>query len=176
MLLPDTVDDAIDGYDGNTGAAMKFDSLKIDLNLATVGLAVRAPVLRGLQIALLAVMSWVGHALVRFFHLPLSGNLAGMLLTFVALQMGILRLEHFEAGGTLLMRHLPLLFIPLVVAVSGLGAAVAAQGAAILATLAVSAAAGFAMVGWTAQAFLSRHGARPPRGSDKDESVRRPHG
>ena len=155
---------------------MKLGSAEIAFDPAGIGVAIRTPVRFGLQIALLAAMSWIGHALVDHLHLPLSGNLAGMLLTFLSLQLGVLRLEHVEAGGALLMRHLPLLFIPLVVAVGGLGAAIASEGAAIVVTLVVSGAVGFAVAGRTAQVLLSPRWERSLRISAPEAATRKSRG
>ncbi|MEP6943618.1 MAG: CidA/LrgA family protein, partial [Betaproteobacteria bacterium] len=67
------------------------------------------------QIALLWLMSWVGHEIVGRLHLPLPGNVAGMLITFAALTSGILPSRFVEEGGMLLVRNLPLFFVPLAV-------------------------------------------------------------
>ena len=103
------------------------------------------------QIALLWFMSRAGHEIVARLHLPLPGNVAGMLLTFAALTSGILPLRLVEEGGALLVRNLPLFFVPLAVGFVTQGPLLAEHGIAIVATLVGSAAIGFAVTGRVAQ-------------------------
>jgi holin-like protein len=103
------------------------------------------------QIALLWFMSWAGHEIVVRLYLPLPGNVAGMLLTFAALTSGVLPLRLVDEGGGLLVRNLPLFFVPLAVGFVTQGPLLAAQGFAIVATLVGSAAVGFAVTGRVAQ-------------------------
>jgi len=107
------------------------------------------------QVALLWLMSWVGHEIVALLHLPLPGNVAGLLLTFVALSCGVLPLRLVEQGAGLLVRNLPLFFVPLAVGFVTQHELLAAHGLAIVAALMGSAAIGFAVTGRVAQ-FVSR--------------------
>jgi len=103
------------------------------------------------QVALLWCISWAGHEVVAHLHLPLPGNVAGMLLTFAALTSGVLPQRFVEEGGGLLVRNLPLFFVPLAVGFMTQGPLLAAHGFAIVATLVGSAAVGFAVTGRVAQ-------------------------
>jgi holin-like protein len=103
------------------------------------------------QIALLWFMSWAGHEIVMRLHLPLPGNVAGMLLTFAALTSGVLPMRFVEEGGVLVVRNLPLFFVPLAVGFVTQGPLLAAHGVGIVATLVGSAAVGFAVTGRVAQ-------------------------
>jgi len=103
------------------------------------------------QVALLWFMSWVGHEIVALLHLPLPGNVAGLLLTFLALLCGVLPLRFVEQGAGLLVRNLPLFFVPLAVGFMTQGHLLAAHGFAILGALIGSAAVGFAVTGRVAQ-------------------------
>ena len=51
------------------------------------------------QVAILWLFSWAGHELVLILHLPLPGNVAGLLLAFAALSSGVLPLRFVERGG-----------------------------------------------------------------------------
>jgi len=103
------------------------------------------------QVALLSAMSWLGHEIVVLLHVPLPGNVAGMLLTFAALSCDLLPLRYVEQGAGLLVRNLPLFFVPLAVGFMTQHELLAAHGFAIVATLAGSAAAGFVVTGRVAQ-------------------------
>ena len=113
------------------------------------------------QVALLWLMSWAGHEVVALIHLPLPGNVAGMLLTFAALTSGLLPLRFIERGSGLLVRNLPLFFVPLAVGFVTQGQLLAANGVAIVATLIGSAFVGFAVTGRVAQLVTSLQGNAP---------------
>jgi holin-like protein len=107
------------------------------------------------QVSLLWAFSWVGHEITSLLHVPLPGGVAGLLLTFAALASGVLPLRFIEQGAGLLVRNLPLFFVPLAVGFIDQGQLVAVQGVAIVATLVGSAAVGFAVTGRVAQ-FVTR--------------------
>lgn len=125
-------------------------NVKSDLRLAWSELPARVAKVAA-QVALLSFVSWVGHAIVVLLHLPLPGNVAGMLLTFAALASGVLPLGYVESGAGLLVRNLPLFFVPLAVGFVTRYELLAAHGLAIVATLLLSAAIGFAVTGRAAQ-------------------------
>ena len=110
------------------------------------------------QVALLSILSWVGHAIVVLLHLPLPGNVAGMLLTLAALSCDILPLRFVEQGAGVLVRNLPLFFVPLAVGFVTQHELLAAHGFAILTTLLGSAAVGFAVTGRVAQCVTRLQG------------------
>jgi holin-like protein len=112
------------------------------------------------QVGLLWFMSWLGHQVVAFFQLPMPGNVAGLLLTFLALTGRVLPLRVLEPGAGLLVRNLPVFFVPLAVGFVTEGRLLAAHGFAIVATLVVSAAIGFAVTGRMAQLVSDRQGRR----------------
>jgi holin-like protein len=106
------------------------------------------------QVGLLWFMSWLGHQLVAFLHLPMPGNVAGLLLTFLALTSGVLPIRFVEPAAALLVRNLPVFFVPLAIGFVTQGRLIAAHAFAVLAILVVSAAVGFAVTGRVAQ-FVS---------------------
>lgn len=125
-----------------------------------VGAVPGMPILRrsatiAAQVAILWLFSWAGHELVVILHLPLPGNVAGLLLAFAALSSGALPLRFVEQGAGLLIRNLPLFFVPLAVGFVEHRQLLAAHGAAIAITLVSSAAVGFAVTGRVAQ-FMCR--------------------
>ena len=103
------------------------------------------------QVSLLWFFSWIGHEVVTLFHLPLPGNVAGLMLMFVALLCGVVPLRFVEQGAALLLGYLPLFFVPLAVGLGTMGQLMASSGLAILLTLTGSAAVGFAVTGRIAQ-------------------------
>jgi holin-like protein len=115
------------------------------------------------QVALLWVASVVGHKAVEVAHLPLPGNVAGMLVMFAALSCGVLPLRFVEEGAGLLVRNLPLFFVPMAVGFLTQGHLLAAHGLAIAVALVGSVALGFAVTGRVAQYVMGRQRGTPLR-------------
>lgn len=116
------------------------------------------------QVGLLWFMSWLGHQIVAFLHLPMPGNVAGLLLTFLALTGGVLPIRFVEPAAGLLVRNLPVFFVPLAIGFVTEGRLIAAHGFAVLAILVASAAVGFAVTGRVAQFVSGLQRKRSHRG------------
>ena len=110
----------------------------------------------GIQIVTLWFISSVAHELVAVMNIPFPANVVGLLLTFGALSSGLLPIEKIEKGGSVLLRHMPLLFIPFAAGISAYYPLVRAHGPAITVTIVASAAIGYAVTGWVTQAGLQR--------------------
>jgi holin-like protein len=72
--------------------------------------------MRGLLI-LLAFFG-AGMLLHKWLHIPLPGNLLGMLLLTLCLAAGWVKLEHVEEASSLLLKHMLLFFVPILVGVA----------------------------------------------------------
>jgi holin-like protein len=116
------------------------------------------------QVAVLWFMSWLGHQIVAFLHLPMPGNVAGLLLTFLALTSGVLPIRFVEPASALLVRNLPVFFVPLALGFVTQGRLIAAHGFAVLVILVTSAAVGFAITGRVAQFVAGLQRNRSHRG------------
>lgn len=57
----------------------------------------------------------IGNFLQEVFHLLIPGSVIGMLLLFLLLKMGIIKIKWMEEGTSLLLRHLTLFFIPVTI-------------------------------------------------------------
>lgn len=108
-----------------------------------------------LELAGLWAMNKLGYLIVARLHIPLPGNVAGMLVLFGLLCMGIVPERLFERSSGLLARHLPFFFVPIAVGLMNLGPTFMSQGWVLLLVLVASAAAGLCATGWVAQ-LLSR--------------------
>lgn len=64
------------------------------------------------QVLFLSFIGVVGNFLQQWLNLPLPGTLVGMLLLFVLLLTGIVKLDHVEQGAAILISELLLFFIP----------------------------------------------------------------
>lgn len=110
----------------------------------------RVPRIAG-QIALLVAVFQAGSALTSGLHLPVPGNLVGMLLLLSLLVVKVLRPAHLDEVGGFALRHLVFFFVPLAVGVMTWGDLIARSGLVLGASLIVSAAVGVAVAGLIAQ-------------------------
>lgn len=109
-----------------------------------------------IQVLALLLISNAGYAIATALSLPVPGNLIGMLLLLAMLATGAVRTPWVEGSAALLLRHLAFFFVPITVGLMGFAALLAADGAAILVTLLVSAAVGLCVAGFTSQALAAR--------------------
>jgi len=65
-----------------------------------------------LQVAGLAVFALLINTLSSFLHLPIPGSICGMILLFILLELGVVRLNWVEVGASWLLAELLLFFVP----------------------------------------------------------------
>lgn len=65
-----------------------------------------------LQVMLMYGFYWIGTWIQSILHLPLTGSIVGMLLLFIVIQMGWVRISWGNEGSSWLQSNLQLLFIP----------------------------------------------------------------
>ncbi len=93
-----------------------------------------------------------------FLHgrgVPIPGGVLGLMLFFLALQTGLVKLKWAERAANLLLRHMMLLFVPLTVGLIAIGPLLGRQALAIIASLLVSVAAVLLTTGLMGQWLLS---------------------
>ena len=76
--------------------------------------------------------------LLHSLGIPIPGGVLGLLLFFLALSAGLVKLEWVEQAASLLLRHMVLLFVPLTVGLMEMGQVLQRQALAIIASLLVS--------------------------------------
>ncbi|MEC0369562.1 CidA/LrgA family holin-like protein [Paenibacillus chibensis] len=69
------------------------------------------------QVAVLMVFSLLMNKLAELLHLPLPGSILGIIVVFILLETGVIRLEWIEIGANWLLAELLLFFIPAAVGV-----------------------------------------------------------
>ncbi|MFD1039450.1 CidA/LrgA family protein [Virgibacillus byunsanensis] len=67
-----------------------------------------------LQLFIIIGFLLLGSGIVKVFHIPVPGSIIGMLLLFVCLLTGIIKLEWIERASSFQLKHLTILFIPLI--------------------------------------------------------------
>jgi holin-like protein len=116
-----------------------------------------------LGIAALVAVHRMGLWITGTLHLPLPGNVVGMLLLLALLCFGVVPVRLVEQGAGLLTRHLAFFFVPIAVGLMNMGSVFLANGIALLCLLAASAGAGICITGSVSQALLAKtsHSANP---------------
>lgn len=69
-------------------------------------------------ILIMLVFYGVGTLASKWLHIPLPGNLIGMLLLTLALYKGWIRMDWVEQASNLLIRHMLLFFVPIIAGVA----------------------------------------------------------
>lgn len=73
------------------------------------------------QLLMLCGISWTGTQLALLTGLPVPGNVLGLLLLLGLLVGGVIKLRHVQEAADLLIKHMLLLFIPVVVGLMDMG-------------------------------------------------------
>ncbi|MBU8714956.1 CidA/LrgA family protein [Brevibacillus parabrevis] len=68
-------------------------------------------------VAILLAFYGVGVLASTWLHIPLPGNLVGMLLLTLGLVTGWIRMEWVDRASSFLIRHMMLFFVPIIVGV-----------------------------------------------------------
>jgi holin-like protein len=98
---------------------------------------------------------------------PIPGGVLGLILFFLALQVGLVKLKWVERTAGLLLRHMVLLFVPLTVGLMEMGELLSKQALAITASLLVSLVAVLLTTGLLGKWLLPAH----PAGADADSEA-----
>lgn len=64
------------------------------------------------QLMIILAISFIGELLKYLLPLPVPASIYGMVLMFLALLTGVLKLEHVRETGKFLIEIMPLMFIP----------------------------------------------------------------
>jgi len=109
------------------------------------------------QVALLAGIYYLGNQIARLAHLPIPGNVVGIVLLYLLLNLGLVRLEHVQDAADFLLRHLVFFFIPVAVDLMNWGGVFYRYGLALALAIVVSTVLTFLGAGAIAQ-WLQKDG------------------
>ncbi len=115
------------------------------------------------QVAALWLVNRGASAAVAWLHVPIPGNVVGLVALFALLCAGIVKLSWLEPAAKLLVKHLAFFFIPITIGLISMGPLFARHGAGILLALAASAAVGMALSGLTSQYLINAQNASRTR-------------
>lgn len=108
------------------------------------------------QFALIALITFLGECLNLLIPLPIPASIYGMILLFLSLQTGILKLSQIEETADLLLGVMPIFFIsPTVSLMSSIGL-IKDSLFGVLVVCIISTAVVMAVTGLVAQAVIRR--------------------
>ncbi|CAH0276861.1 Holin-like protein CidA [Peribacillus sp. Bi96] len=108
------------------------------------------------QLILLLIICKLGYYLADLLHLPIPGNVIGMILLFILLQTKVLKVEWIELTSGFLVKHLAFFFIPISISLMTMGWLFIDFGLPLALTLGVSLIFGFIVAAWTVQKLSHR--------------------
>lgn len=103
------------------------------------------------QLALLVLISFAGNKVAAFTGLPLPGNVVGLVLLYVLLNLGLVRLDQVQEAADLLLRHLVFFFIPVAVDLMNWGGLFTRHGWVLALAIVLSTLLTFLTTGFMAQ-------------------------
>lgn len=108
--------------------------------------------------AILLLLQFTGELISSGLHLPIPGNVLGMGLLLLALNLKLVKTEWVEEAVELLLSHLALFFVPAGVGVMVYFDLLAAEWLPIMVSTLLSTFVVMAVTGWVAR-WLDRKGS-----------------
>ncbi|RRN71660.1 CidA/LrgA family protein [Peribacillus simplex] len=108
------------------------------------------------QLIMLLIICKLGYYLASLLHLPIPGNVIGMILLFSLLQMKVIKVEWIDLTSGFLVKHLAFFFIPISISLMTMGWLFIEFGLPLALTLGVSLIFGFIVSAWTVQKLSNR--------------------
>ncbi|MGE5673309.1 MAG: CidA/LrgA family protein [Mycobacterium leprae] len=109
-----------------------------------------------LQVVLLILIWQLGNWLSSHLHLPIPGNVVGLLVLLLLLELKVVRLRWVESGGSWLVADMLLFFIPTTVGIIQYRSLILLQGWRILLAIALSTVVVMAATGGLADLLARR--------------------
>ena len=106
------------------------------------------------QFALILVFSFIGEILHELIPLPIPASVYGLVLLFVCLMTGLVKLPQVEKAADILIKIMPMLFIPAVVKMMTIAELLRANLLPIAVVITVSTIVVMAVTGLTAQGMI----------------------
>ncbi|CAG7649631.1 hypothetical protein PAESOLCIP111_05912 [Paenibacillus solanacearum] len=119
-----------------------------------------------LGFAILLGFYFIGVVLHSGLHIPLPANVIGLLLFTMCLFLRIVKLEWVEEASQFLIKHMLLLFAPIVVGTMVFFGLIGQEALPILVSLFASTFGALLIAGWTAK--LARGGRQTERSERSD--------
>jgi holin-like protein len=112
------------------------------------------------QLFVLWLLFRAGEWIVARLHVPIPGNVLGMVLLFLLLSLGVVKEGWLKDGAAVLTKHLAFFFIPIAVGLMQWGGLFWLDGHWLLLALGLSTLAALFVTGAIAQRLGQRHQGR----------------
>ncbi|MCJ8008796.1 CidA/LrgA family protein [Lederbergia wuyishanensis] len=109
-----------------------------------------------LQIALLYLIFMLGSWIQKTLNLFIPGSIIGMLILFILLATSIFKQEWIEKGSFLLIKYLPLLFLPVTVGIISFPELLNIKGVLLIIIILISTALVMITTGMLTQQLLRK--------------------
>lgn len=103
------------------------------------------------SLAILLLFQVIGWMVATYGHVPLPGNVLGLLLLLAALFLRVVKLEQVEPAAAFLLKHMLVLFAPIIAGTLSLGPVLAAEWGTFAAICAVATPVTLVITAWVAQ-------------------------
>lgn len=107
------------------------------------------------QLGIVLIIAFLGELISKIFHLPLPGNVLGIIILLGLLSLRIIKVEMVDDISSFLLDHLPFFFIPAGVGLISNLELLKGEGLAILLVCLISTIIVIAVTGLTIE-FLKR--------------------
>jgi len=108
------------------------------------------------QFALISLITFLGEILNLLLPLPVPASIYGMVLLFMCLMTGLIKLPQIEETADLLLNVMPIFFISPTVSIMSSVGMMKDDLLGVLLTCIVSTLVVMAVTGWVAQAVMKR--------------------
>lgn len=108
------------------------------------------------QLFILWLINEISYLIVDSLRLPIPGNVLGMIILFILLLTGVVKLKWIDRAAYFLLKHLVFFFIPITVGIMTLGSVFVKNGVAIIIIVIISATIGIISTGQLAQLLLRK--------------------
>jgi holin-like protein len=103
------------------------------------------------QLLLLVALHLLGNRIVHWLRLPIPGNVAGIILLYALLNLGLVKLAWVQEAADFLLRHLVFFFIPVAVDLMNWGGVFYRYGLVLALAIVISTVLTFLGTGYIAQ-------------------------
>ena len=110
------------------------------------------------QLAILGGIYWTGNQIAAISGLPIPGSVLGVVLLFVLLFAGAIKLEHVAEVSDFLLKHLIFFFVPIAVGLMTSAEIFLENGWILVVAIIIGAAIPFFAVGTLTQMLRRRRG------------------
>ncbi|KAJ53529.1 holin-like protein [Clostridium tetanomorphum] len=106
------------------------------------------------QLGIILLICLLGEAIHNFFKLPIPGNVIGMIILFLCLSSGIIKLNKINYISKFLLDHLAFFFVPAGVGILSCIPILKGKWLAFLAVCLITTIIIIVITGWTIQLYI----------------------